>query len=87
MKRSAKGSLSKKKTYSAASRGTAAGGTAVLAIRILAAADDIVSFDLDRELKLGIGCWCVLEDGQPGITITVTDTEVEWGEVTPWVAC
>ena len=72
-------------TYCASSRRAARTAAAILAIRVLAAAGNVVANDLDAEVKLCGRGRRILENRQPCGTGAVTDTEVERSEVAPWV--
>lgn len=56
------------------------------AIFIAARPAQIATLDLDAEIKLRVGCWRVLENGQKYGSVTPADTQVDGGEVTDWAA-
>lgn len=75
-------------TYRAASGRTAllvVGATAVLSVAVSAGTANAVALNGDSEVKLGSRGRGVLEDGQPGGTVAVSNTKVERSVVAPWV--
>lgn len=78
-------------TYRASRSGVAVvvvATTAKLAVGVLAgtAHGSVGSLNLNGEVELLGSGRVVLEDGQPSSTVAVTNTNVDWCKVAPWVA-
>lgn len=75
-------------THCASLCGTAivvVGTTTVLAVGVLAGTADSIALDLNTEVELGIGGGRILKDREPCCAVAVSDTDVHWREVAPWV--
>ena len=51
---------------------------AVLAIRVLALSDDVITSNFNSVVKLGSCRWGVLEEGDPSFAIDEPDTQICW---------
>ena len=58
---------------------------AVLAIRVPALSNDIITSNFNSVVKLGICRWGIFEEGDPSVAIDESDTQICWCVVANWL--